>query len=232
LRFSLPPQWEKRTDLQVFEGRLKGDILVGESTDEEGRGIRWEARRAPELKSSGTPKWGDPIELFNGRDLAGWRPRNADDKHGWVVRDGVLVNAEPGNDLVSERKLNDFKLHAEFRYPRGSNSGVYLRGRYEVQIEDNYGDAPESHGVGGIYGFLAPIINAAKKPDEWQTLDVTLVGRAVTIEFNGEEVITRQAIPGITGGALDSDEGAPGPIMLQGDHGVVEFRKLTVTTAN
>ncbi|HEX5269686.1 MAG TPA: DUF1080 domain-containing protein, partial [Gemmataceae bacterium] len=144
---------------------------------------------------------------------------------------GLLTNATPGNDLVSERKFTDFQLSAEFRYPKGSNSGVYLRGRYEVQIEDDYGEEPDSHKIGGVYGFLTPSVNAAKKPGEWQALEVTLVGRQVTVLLNGERVIDRQAIPGITGGALDSDEGRPGPIMLQGDHGRIEFRKVTVTPA-
>ena len=119
------------------------------------------------------------------------------------------MNAEPGNDLVSERKFTDFKLNAEFRYPGGSNSGMYLRGRYEVQIEDNFGHEPDSHEIGGIYGFLTPIANASKKPDEWQTLEVTLSGRTVTVVLNDQKIIDRQVIPGITGGALDSDEGRP-----------------------
>ena len=153
-------------------------------------------------------------------------------KNGWVVRDGLLVNAEPGNNLLTERKFDDFQLHAEFRYPKGSNSGIYLRGRYEVQIEDNYGQEPDSHHIGGVYGFLTPSVNAARKAGEWQTLDVTLVGRVVTVALNGERIIDRQTIPGITGGALDSDEGAPGPLLLQGDHGPIEFRKVTLTPGN
>jgi Domain of Unknown Function (DUF1080) len=228
IHFSMPPQFEKRTDLQHFDGQLEGDVLRGETTNEEGRRIAWEAHHAPSLKRPSPPQWGDSVELFNGRDLTGWKPRNTGSKNGWLVRDGVLINAEPGNDLVSQEKFTDFKLRAEFRYPPGSNSGIYLRGRYEVQIEDNYGKEPDSHEIGGIYGFLMPIKNAAKKSGEWQTVEITLVGRAVTIVLNGEQVIDRQAIPGITGGALDSDEGKPGPIMLQGDHGVVEFRKVTL----
>jgi hypothetical protein len=229
LVFTLPPQWERRTDDQHFEGRLEGAVLRGETTDDEGRRVGWEAHRAPSLARTQPPRWGEPVELFNGRDLAGWKPRNPGLKNGWLVREGVLVNETPGNDLVTERKFTDFKLRAEFRYPQGSNSGVYLRGRYEVQIEDNHGEAPESHRIGGVYGFLTPCANAGKPAGEWQTLEATLVGRTVTVVLNGERVIDRQAIPGITGGALDSDEGEPGPIMLQGDHGTVEFRNVTVT---
>jgi hypothetical protein len=229
LRFTVPPQWERRTDELVFEGKLEDDMLRGETTDEKGKRLRWEARRAPALKRDHSPRWGKPIELFNGRDLAGWKPRSATVKNGWLVRDGSLVNAQPGNDLLTDRQFTDFKLHAEFRYPRGSNSGIYLRGRYEVQIEDNYGEEPESHKIGGIYGFLTPSVNAGKKPSEWQTVDITLVGRVVTVVLNGERIIDRQTIPGITGGALDSDEGKPGPILLQGDHGPIDFRKVTLT---
>ena len=229
VHFSMPPQWEHRTDDQNLDGALEGDVLRGETTDEQGRRAAWDARRAPSLKRAHPPQWGEPIELFNGRDLTGWTPRTAGKKNGWLVRDGALTNAEPGNDLLTERKFTDFKLHAEFRYPPGSNSGIYLRGRYEMQIEDNFGDEPECHKIGGIYGFLTPIANAAKEPGQWQSAEITLVGRTVTVVLNGQQVIDRQEIPGITGGALDSDEGAPGPILLQGDHGPVEFRKAVLT---
>jgi hypothetical protein len=228
VRFTVPPQYEDRKDDLRFEGRLEGDTLRGETTDEKGHRITWTGRRAPSLKRSHPPRWGEPVELFNGKDLSGWKPR-IDGKNGWTARAGLLVNAVPGNDLRTERTFTDFKLHAEFRYPRGSNSGIYLRGRYEVQIEDNYGQEPDSHKIGGVYGFLAPSVNAAKRPGEWQTIDITLVGRVVMVVLNGERIIDRQAIPGITGGALDSDEGAPGPILLQGDHGPIEFRNLVLT---
>jgi hypothetical protein len=232
LRFSVPPQWERRQDDLRFEGKLEGEEVRGETTDDKGRRVTWTGRRAPSLKRDRPPTWGEPVELFDGKDLAGWKPRWPERKNGWVVKDGVLVNAAPGNDLVTEPTFNDFKVHAEFRYPKGSNSGIYLRGRYEGQIEDNYGLEPECHLIGSVYGFLTPSVNAAKKAAEWQTLDITLVGRVVTVLLNGERVIDRQAIPGITGGALDSDEGAPGPVLLQGDHGPIEFRKLTLTPGN
>ena len=177
MSFTVPPQWEQRKDDVRFAGRLEGETLSGETTDDEGRKVNWTGRRAPSLKRTAAPSWGEPIELFSGKDLAGWKPRNPGSKSGWTVRDGVLVNAVAGNDLLTERKFTDFQLHAEFRYPKGSNSGVYLRGRYEVQIEDNHGLEPDSHYIGGVYGFLTPSINAAKSAGEWQSLDVTLVGR-------------------------------------------------------
>lgn len=228
-RFAVPPQWERRTNDVVFEGRLEGDALAGETTNDRGNPVHWTGRRAPALVRPQAPKWGKPIALFNGRDLAGWKPRHPNAANGWKVQDGLLANAAPGNDLVTERLFTDFKLRARFRYPKGSNSGIYLRGRYEVQIEDGFGQEPDSHGIGGVYGFLTPRVNAARKPGEWQTLEITLVGRVVTIALNGEWIIERQAIPGITGGALDSDEDQPGPLVIQGDHGRVEFKEVTLT---
>src|SRR5262249_17309759 len=144
VRFSVPPQWEDRKDLR-FEGKLDGDTLRGWTTDDKGRRLEWTAQRAPSLKRQRPPAWGEPVELFNGTYLTGWKPRHGGKKNGWVVRGGLLINDRPGNDLLTHKKFTDFKLHAEFRYPRGSNSGLYLRGRYEVQIEDNYGQEPDSH---------------------------------------------------------------------------------------
>jgi hypothetical protein len=227
--FVVPPQWERRTNDIVIEGKLEGDTLSGQVPNDAGKNVSWQGRRAPLLVRELAPKWDQPIELFNGHDLTGWKPRHANSKNGWRVQDGLLSNASPGNDLMTERQFTDFKLRADFRYPAGANSGIYLRGRYEVQIEDDFGLEPESHFIGGVYGFLTPRVNTAKQPGEWQTLEITLVGRIVTIVLNGEPVIERQAIPGITGGALDSNEQNPGPLLIQGDHGPIDFRKLTLT---
>jgi hypothetical protein len=231
VEWSVPPQWEDRKDDQKFEARFADEKLSGSTTDEKGRRLEWTAVRAPKLKRDKEPVWGKPIELFDGSTLSGWKPRHSSAKNGWSVQNGLLTNKPPSVDLVSEQKFMDFKLHAMFRYPRRSNSGIYLRGRYEMQIEDNYGQDPSSHGAGGIYGFLLPRWNAIKAAGEWQSVDVTLVGRRVSISVNGEPVIDRTEIPGITGGALDSNEGEPGPLMIQGDHGPIEFRKVTVTPA-
>jgi len=119
----------------------------------------------------------------------------------------------------------------EFRYPPAGNSGVYLRGRYEVQIEDSPGPEPVIGGLGAVYGFIVPNENAARRPGEWQTYDIELVGRLLTVVLNGHTVISVQSIPGPTGGALDSDEGLPGPIFLQGDHGPIEYRNIVLTPA-
>lgn len=230
-QFVIPRQWEKRDSDLEFAFALADEQLTGEVTGPDGKPIAWTGRRAPTLDREQSAKWGPPIEIFNGQDLTDWDVQLDGVDNGWVVRDGILSNEKPGNNLVTKQRFDDFKLHAEFRYPAGSNSGIYLRGRYEVQLEDNFGKPAECHKIGGVYGFLTPSINAAKPAGEWQTYDITLVGRTVTVYLNGQRVIDRQVIPGITGGAIDSKEGEPGPIMLQGDHGPVEFRKVTLRPA-
>src|SRR6266545_3255915 len=152
--------------------------------------------------------------------------------------DGAMLNSKGCVDIITEQKFRDFKLSLEFKLAdpqvnggRPSNSGVYLRGRYEAQIEDTYGKEPERHGMGGLYGFLTPKVNASKKAGEWQKYEITLIGRQLTVTLNDQTVIDKEEIPGITGGALDSAEEAPGPIMLQGDHGKVWFRNVVLTHA-
>lgn len=228
LRFAVPPQWEEVTGDITFEGRLEGDGLVGTMTAG-GTTLPWTARRAPTLRRAASPVWNPPLRLFNGRDLAGWRVVGGDNR--WRAENGLLRNTASGGNLVTERTFEDFRLHVEFRYPKDGNSGVYLRGRYEVQVEDTPGPEPTLVGFGAVYGFLKPSLLASHKPGEWQSYDITLVGRHVTIVANGKTIISNAEIPGITGGALDSDEGAPGPIMLQGDHTAVEYRNITIMPA-
>jgi len=228
MSFSIPPQWENEDRDLTVEGSLQGDSLVGTLIQPNGKQYAWVGRRAPALARSGEPVWGKPIVLFDGRGLAGWHPLGNDNQ--WVAVSGVLRNVKGGSNLVTDAVYNDFKLHIEFRCPKDGNSGVYLRGRYELQIEGlEGGQEPPNDVVGAIYGFLGPVEQAGKASGEWQTYDVTLVGRLVTIVFNGKTVMCRGEIPGITGGALDSREGEPGPIYLQGDHGPIEFRNIVIT---
>lgn len=226
--FSLPPQYESRKDSLVFQGTIFREHLKGSTVLDDGTASVWIGNPAPALP---IPKlnWRDPIELVR-TDLSNWKLRSPDWVGHWSIRDGMLVNAAAGSDLVTTQKFGDFRLLAEYRYPKGSNSGIYLRGRYEFQILDDFESG--DNGVGSsaaIYGFLAPSKNAILPPDEWNTAEITLLGRFVTVVLNGETVIDNQEIPGITGGALESDEGAPGPIFVQGDHGPVTFRRLTIT---
>lgn len=226
IRFSIPPQWELEDNDLQFEARLEGDSLVGNFLAANGKKYDWIGRRAPRLVRDAEPQWGEPIQLFNGQNLAGWKAMGTNQ---WVVENGVLKSPRSGANLVSEKKFTDFKLHIEFRCPPGSNSGVYLRGRYEVQIEDSYGKEPQKDYLGAVYGFIKPGLMAAKPAGEWQSYDITLVGRMITVVANGKMIICNQEIPGITGGALDSNEGEPGPLLIQGDHGPIEYRNIVIT---
>lgn len=227
--FAIPPQWEGGAGDLAVEGRLiDATHLAGSITFPDGKRFDWTGVRAPALRRSGKPSWGKPQRLFNGKDLAGWRALG---QNQWVAANGVLRSPHSGSNLVTEQTFGDFRLHVEFRYPKGSNSGVYLRGRHEVQIEDDEGTAPLSEHSGGIYGFIAPTELVARPLGEWNSYDITLVGRMITVVANGKTVICNREIPGITGGALDSDEGAPGPLLLQGDHGPIEYRNIVLTPA-
>ena len=231
LNFTLPPQYEKMTGNLVFTGRLVGDKLEGTTIGEDGKTLAWTGQRAPAFEPPKKVEWGKPVQLFNGRDLTGWKVRFDKGAGCWSVDQGTLTNNVPCVDLITEEKFTDFKLHIEFKLAEKSNSGVYLRGRHEVQIVDDYGKAPESVGMASIYGFLWPKVSATKPAGEWQTYDITLRGRYVEVVLNGQKLIEYLEIPGITGGALDSDEGSPGPLMVQGDHGKVWFRNIVLTPA-
>ena len=225
--FSIPPQFDGLNDLH-FQGILKQGKLSGVILDSQGGVNKFSGVRAPKLIRSMDVNWGKSISLFNGYNLDGWKSSNPEKKNQWTVKKGVLLNPESGVNLITDKKFEDFKLSIEFRYPKGSNSGVYLRGRYEVQVEDNYGLEPESTLFGGIYGFLKPNQMAAKPAGEWQRYEITLIGRRVSVVANDKKIINDQIIPGITGGALDSKEALPGPIMLQGDHGIIEYRNIKI----
>ena len=227
--FAIPPQWEPGDRSMDFNGTLSGETIKGAMVYTDGKTYNWTGTKAPLLKRDKEPSWDKQASLFNGKDLSGWHAQGETNQ--WVVENGVLKSPKSGSNLISDRSFNDFKLHAEFRFPKGSNSGLYLRGRYEVQIVDSKGMEPEDGLAGGVYGFLTPNEMAANAADEWQIYDITLVGRTVTVVVNGKQVIVNQLIPGITGGAIDSKEGEPGPIMIQGDHGAVEFRNITITPA-
>jgi hypothetical protein len=228
MTFTIPPQWEEEDNDLSFDATMQGDSLVGTMVAANGKTYNWSGHRAPLLKRTKPPVWGSPVKLFNGKTLDGWRAMG---ENQWVVENGVLKSPRSGSNLVSEKRFNDFKLHVEFRYPKGSNSGIYLRGRYEVQVMDSKGQEAQKDFLGGVYGFIKPTEMVAKDPGEWQSYDITLVGRMITLVGNGKTIICNQEIPGITGGALDSHEEEPGPIYFQGDHGPVEFRNIVITPA-
>jgi hypothetical protein len=228
ISFSIPPQWEEETNDLSVEGTLSGDSLKGTMTTPAGKTYNWSAVKAPSLRRQKAAVWGTPVKLFNGKDLKGWKAMG---ENQWIAESGILRSPKSGANLVTEKKFTDFKLHIEFRYPKGSNSGIYLRGRYEVQVADNKGQEPLKDYFGAVYGFISPVEMVAKNAGEWQSYDITLVGRMVTVVANGKTIICNQEIPGITGGALDSKEGEPGPLLIQGDHGPVEYRNIILTPA-
>ncbi len=229
MSFSIPPQWEPEPNDLKVEGMLQGnDNLSGTMLFSNGNKYNWTAKRAPALRRKKEPVWGKPIHLFDGKDMSQW---HATGQNQWKVESGLLRSPHSGSNIVTNEKFGDFKLHIELRYPAKSNSGVYLRGRYEVQVIDSKGEEPSDVFFGAIYGFLAPSEMVAKAPGEWQSFDITFIGRMVTVVANGKMIICNQEIPGITGGAIDSDEGAPGPILLQGDHGPIDYRNIIITPA-
>jgi hypothetical protein len=231
ITFVSPKDEEDRKDDMVFVGTLSGQKLSGTTSGQDGTPWQWTGERAPALKRMADPQWGKPTSLFNGKDLSGWRPSDPNATATWKVENGTLVSPGHGPDLITDARFEDFKLHVEFNCAPKSNSGVYLRGRYEVQIEDDPVPEGPTMRTGSVYGFLAASPEQPRRPGEWQTYDITLVGRVVTVVQNGQTIIDKQEIPGITGGALDSHEGLPGPIYLQGsEDGHVAFRNITITT--
>lgn len=205
-------------DGRQFSPMVKGDVLEGQ---------RFKAQRERQ--------WGQPIELFNGRqaDLANWEPLEKNRDFSWKVVDGVLTNGGHGTEnIVTKRKdFRNFKLHVEFKVPEHGNSGVYLRGRHEVQIADSYGRPIEAGGCGAMYSRVLPKVNASKPPGEWQTFDIVFIDNYLTVIHNDQVIMDNVEVEGITGGAIDSNEWAPGPIYLQGDHSQIFYRKIILTPA-
>jgi hypothetical protein len=208
----------------------QGDKLTGKQHRADGVDYEIAGVRSPALKREAPAAWTNPEPLFNGKDLTGWEADNPSANH-WKAETGELVNEKKGANLRSTRKFDDLKLHIEYNCPQGGNSGVYLRGRYEIQVEYEPADKNDKyHGMGSIYGFLAPSPALPPKPGQWESYDVTLVGRTVTVVRDGVTIIDSQEIPGITGGAIDSHENEPGPLYIQGDHtGGMKYRNISIS---
>lgn len=193
---------------------------------------------APKLDRPMPKAWTKPRPLFDGKDLNGWEPIGAVDNNKWVARDGELVNDNPETpgkrlppaaNIMTTEKFQDFKLHIEVDCPEGGNSGIYLRGRYELQVGTEGGKLP-THEMGAIYSWYPPPAGAELGLGKWTTYDVTFVGRHVTVYRDGKLYHDNVEIPGPTGGALDSNEAEPGPFFLQGDHhGVIRYRNITIS---
>ena len=216
---------ESTWDLTASGDHLTGTVKRGDTVAGQLAGVRAPALHRPEPKA-----WTNPEPLFDGKDLTGWEPDNPANNH-WVARDGALLNETKGANLKSTRTFDDFKLHIEFNCPDQGNSGIYLRGRYEVQVEyEPAGTEDNYHSMGAIYGMVPTTADVPRKPGQWESFDITLVGRTVTVVRDGATIIDHQEIAGITGGALDSNEGAPGPLYFQGDHtGGMKYRNITIS---
>lgn len=183
-------------------------------------------------------KFGKPIQLFNGKNIDGWKMVNPESKNGFSVVKGELINNPVhaneddhgwfGN-LRTVQEFKDFNLKLEVNVPEGSNSGIYLKGMYEVQVNDSYGKELDSHHMGALYSRITPLKSAEKPAGEWQRFDITLCKRHVTVVLNGMKIIDNQPIYGPTGGAIIADVFAPGPIYLQGDHGKIKYRNIVLT---
>ncbi len=189
---------------------------------------------APDLSKV---KFGAPIKLFNGKDLTGWRLINPRQSNGFKVIKGELVN-DPINpegqrlsfgNLRTDSEFDDFKLSLEVNVPARSNSGVYLRGIYEIQVVDSYGKELDSHNMGALYSRITPSEAAEKNAGEWQTMEMILCNRHLTVVLNGIKIIDNKPIYGPTGGAMHADVLKSGPIYLQGDHGKVLYRNIVLT---
>ena len=231
LTFVSPKEEEDSHNDLVFEGKLTGATLTGSATGPNGASWKWTGQRAPALKPPRKTTWSKPIQLFNGRDFSGWHFDNPAKASSWVVENGCLVNQSAGSNIATDYKFQNFKLHIEVNCPTNANSGIYLRGRYEVQVEDDSIQEPATHHMGAVYGFLAPTPEQPRRPGVWQTFDITFIGRWVTVVQNGHAIINHKEIPGITGGAFDSHEELPGPIYLQGDHGGIKYRNIVLIPA-
>jgi len=227
---------------ETITGKIYGDTIklttVKAGPDGKSFGqAEFSGKRIPDLPPRpdlSRVKFGPPIQLFNGKDLTGWKVMG--NNNGWRVENGILVNdakQEPGRHVAyanirTEREFEDFNLTCEVRVPKNGNSGIYLRGIYEVQVADTYGKKLDPHNMGAIYSRITPVTNAEKPAGEWQTFDITLVDRHVTVILNGTKIIDNQPLLGCTGGALWSDEFRPGPIYLQGDHTSVDYRNIVL----
>jgi hypothetical protein len=239
-------QQVRRKSEQTITARRNGDALdlttktVREDRPGDARSEPFTGKLLPAMPAApvlSRVRFGQPIQLFNGRNLTGWRLTDPNASNGWKVENGELVNdpvQTPGaphknyGNLRTDREFEDFRLTLDVNVPKDGNSGVYLRGVYEVQVADTYGRPTDAHNMGGVYSRIKPTASAEKPAGEWQTLDMTLVDRHVTVILNGTKIIDNQPVPGPTGGALWSDVTRPGPIYLQGDHAGVKYRNIVL----
>jgi len=225
-------------DVGMKEGKLDG-VITRTSPDGSVETESFTGKKIPPMPTTAPDltkvRFGQPIALFNGKDLTGWKVHEPDKKNGWSAVDGVLKNSTPKTDfsatgdhanLKTEAVFEDFWLHIEFLVEEQRNSGIYLRGMYEAQVVDRDSRMQGLQGVGAIFGMIEPSVNAGRSGGEWQSYDITLVDRHVTVVLNGTKVIDNQPVTGPTAGAVHTNPAEPGPIYLQGDHTNVSYRDI------
>ena len=233
------------TLIETITATLQGDTirLASAKQRENGQGedtAEFGGRRQPPMPPApnlAKVKYGEPISLFNGKDLTGWKLTDPNAVNGWSVKNGLLVNnplQEDGKphknygNLQTTREFSDFNLKIEVLVNKDENSGVYLRGIYEIQVADTHGRALDSHNMGGLYSRIKPTVAAENPAGQWQTLDITFVDRHITVILNGKCIIDNQPALGCTGGALFSDVSRPGPLYFQGDHTGITYRSVVI----
>jgi hypothetical protein len=221
--------FEKGGKKLTYVAFLEKNALVGRQSIDGTPALTFRGERAPIIRDKDGEQWklGKTEDLM--RSLDGWVTTFPGRAMEWTISDGILKNKSKASDIKTKEKYWNFELLAEFRYEKGSNSGIGLRGRYEVQIQDTHGQPLSGHSLGAIYSRIVPTADAANPPGEWQQLKVRLVGRTVTVTLNDKVIVDHKEIEGATAMAFDGEEAMPGPIAVQGDHGIVEFRKLAVT---
>jgi len=233
-------------NVETITAKLDGDklALATRTVDCDGKELgkgEFTGKKIPDVPP--TPdlskvKFGAPIPLLNGKDMTGWKAMNEKAPNFWKVANGLLSNRIQkgpdgknlhGTNIRTVQEFEDFNLKTDVRVPKGGNSGIYLRGIYEVQVAETYGRPVDSHNMGALYSRITPSSAAERPADEWQTVDITLVDRHLTVILNGTKIIDNQPVLGCTGGAMTSDEFNPGPIYLQGDHTNVDYRNMVLT---
>lgn len=228
------PTWiELERNGDSFQGTLVRPRINGSGVDETsitGKKIP----DMPDAPSLADIQLGEPVHLIPDPDnLTGWRLIENHLNNDWSVKDGVLQNNPEGNgsgNLRTEGEFEDFQLEFEVNVPPNGNSGVYLRGMHEVQISDSYDrDLNWGGSMGAIFTRITPEAKTEKPAGEWQKMEITYHQRHVTVVLNGTKIVDNQPVDGPTGGAIQSDVTAPGPIYLQGDHTAVSYRNMILT---
>ena len=236
---------------QLMRGTVKGDAMdaeiapcdkkTGEIKGDWKKFTGWRNAPTCPFVSTKDASFGEPIDLL-ADGLAGWKQMGSGGTFGWKFEDGVLSNAigltpegkwkGGGANLMTKRNdFKDFNLEYDVRVPKGSNSGVYLRGRFECQVVDSFGKPVDRHNMAAYYGRVCPVVSAEKPAGEWQHVSVTLYKRHLTVVLNGTTIIENAPITGVTGGAIDADIDAAGPLYLQGDHSDADYKNMILRPA-